>query len=665
MLDQPMAGTDGKLTVETLCDMFIASEDASHDSRKLAERDRDYHDNKQLSDEELKVLRQRGQPPYIDNRIKSKVDYLVGLEKQQRVNPRAWPRTPMHEDDAESVSESLNYVADKENFDYKRSQIWKNLLVEGAGGFSIAVEQSKKGDVEVKLRRIAWDRMFWDPASSEPDFSDANYLGTVQWMDFDDALALYPDKKDELDATLASVTASDTYDDKPKWNLWADKKRRRVRIVAMWIKRVDEWHFAEFTKGGILKAGPSPYVNDQGESDCELRFQSAYVDRDNNRYGLVRELILLQDAINKRNSKALHLLNTSQVVTRKGAVDDKEKARKEAARPDGWIEINDIGEDINKSFQFNTRADLAQGQFLLLQEAKNSIDLKGPNATAMGDKAQGSAAASGKAILASQQGGMIALGDLLDNLRRLDIEVFRAIWYRIRQFWTAEKWVRVTDDENNIRWVGINVDPSRVMMASPEQQQMIAGVVANIAELDCDIIISDAPDSVAPSIEQFEALIQLKQLDTQNEIPFELVLKAAPNLRDKGEYLKMIRERREAMQNNPAAQMVQKLQIEGAVAQVEETKSKTALNLAKAQEAGQPDMQSPQAPEVPIQLQSAKTIAEIGKIEADTEKSRADAFRTVEEARLAPAKAAQEARDRAADRQSREQQFRQKASQAA
>ena len=80
------------------------------------------------------------------------------------------------------------------------------------------------------------------------------------------------------------------------------------------------WHFAEFTKGGILKAGPSPYRTDKGESDCELFFQSAYVDRDNNRYGFVRELIPLQDEVNKRRSKALHLMSVNQLHYEDGAV---------------------------------------------------------------------------------------------------------------------------------------------------------------------------------------------------------------------------------------------------------------------------------------------------------------------------------------------------------
>ena len=188
-------------------------------------------------------------------------------------------------------------------------------------------------------------------------------------------------------------------------------------------------------------------------------FQSAFINRENERYGYVREMISPQDEINKRRSKTLHILNSKQIVIQHGAVADVEKARAEAARPDGLIVVNPIGGSVADSFSFQSDTTMAEGNFKLLVEAQNSIDLKGPNATMLGDKAQGSASASGKAIIASQQGGMIALGDLTDHLRHLDKRVFRAIWNCIRQFWTAEKWIRTTDDERNVKWVAMNVDP--------------------------------------------------------------------------------------------------------------------------------------------------------------------------------------------------------------
>lgn len=643
------------IDVADLVRMFEESEESTYEARQESERDRDYVDNKQLTADELATLRKRGQPPQIDNRIKTKIDYLVGLEKQQRVDPKALPRTPLHEVDADGATQALRYVADTENFDAKRSGVWRNMLVEGAGGIGVSVKQAMgyggQLGIEVSLQRYAWDRIFWDPHSSEADFTDAGYLGVVVWMDYDDAVAMYGDEPgavDALDATL-DTAPSQTYDDKPKWSLWADKKRKRVRICQIWIKKADQWHFAEYTKGGILKAGPSPYVTDTGESDCELFFQSAYVDRDNNRYGLVREMITLQDGINKRHSKALHLLNTVQVTSIKGAVDDPEKARREAARPDAWIEVNEVAQGgLEGNIKFETRLDLAAAQLQLLQEAKNSIDLKGPNATQMGDKTGGSSAASGRAILASQQGGMVSLGDLLDNLRHLDRRVFRAVWARVRQFWTEEKWIRVTDDERNIKWVGMNIDPEKMQQLqmqaqqNPEVAQKIGGIIASVAELDCDIIIDEVPDVIA-SQEQFGMLVELKKMDANNELPFRALVQAS-SIKDKA---KMLDEMDKAKQPDP---QVEQLKLRGAVAEVQETESKAALNMAKAQEASRPELPDMQQPEQQEPFAAEHALAEIEALLAKAAQSRAAAQKAQQEAILAPAKAAQEARDRQADR---------------
>jgi hypothetical protein len=605
--------------------MFEESEDATYDARHESERDRDYVDNKQLTPEELETLRKRGQPPVIDNRIKTKIDYLVGLEKQQRVMPKATPRTPVHEGDADACTEALRYVAEEQDFSSKRSAVWRNLLVEGAGGIGVSVEQAVdyqgRPGIEIRLRKVAWDRMFADPHSSELDYDDAGYKGLVTWMDYDDALTLYPDGKDILDATLSGAPST-TYDDKPKFSLWADKKRKRVRICQIWIKRGNQWHFAEFTKGGILKAGPSPHKTDKGESDDELVFQSAYVDRDNNRYGLVREMITLQDEINKRRSKGLHLLNTSQVSYEDGYVDDINEFHRQSVRPDGKMKVAP-GALMEKRVQFNTREDLAAAHFQLLQEAKNAIDLKGPNATQMGDKTQGSSAASGKAILASQQGGMIQIGDLMDGLRHLDKCVFRKIWYRVRQYWTSEKWIRVTDDEDNIKWLGINVDPRQVQMLAqqnPQAAQKIAGAVGNLAELDCDIIIDEAPDSLTPQLEQFQALVELKKFDAGNEIPFRAIVGAMPNLKDKQNFLKAMDKAQEG--RGQQQQVVEQLKLSGAKAEVDKTQSETMLNVAKAQELGQPEQQQPGSFELPPELQIAKAASDINAQQATTDHKR-------------------------------------------
>lgn len=586
---------DGLLDVGALCRMFEESDDATYTARQHAERDRDYYDNKQWTAAETRALEKRRQPVVTDNIIKTKIDYLDGVEKQQRIDPKALPRTPRHEADADAATEALRYVAQEQKYDAKRSGVWRNLLIEGAGGISVSVKEAVdyqgRPGIEVELGRAAWDRMFWDPHSSEPDFSDAGYLGLVIWKDYSDALAMYPDAKEALDATM-DTSPSQTYDDKPKFALWADKKRKRVRICQIWIKRENAWYFAEFTKGGILKAGPSPYRTDKGESDCELFFQSAYVDRDNNRYGFVRELISLQDEVNKRRSKALHLLSVNQLHYEDGAVQDVETMRREMNRPDGTVKYNP-GALNERRVERVSGLEFATAQFQLLQEAKGAIDLKGPNATEMGDKTSGSNAASGRAIIASQQGGMTQLAHLTDRLHDLDVRVFRAVWARIRQYWTAEKWVRVTDDERNVRWVGVNVDPMQVQAAiaqDPSMQGRIAGVIGNVAELDCDIIIDEAPDALSPQLEQFQSLVELKKFDANGEVPFKSIVKASPNLKVKQQILKDMEDREQQMAQG--AQVKEQIAMRGAVAEVENKEADTAKKLADARTTEYQHMQS-------------------------------------------------------------------------
>jgi hypothetical protein len=236
---------------------------------------------------------------------------------------------------------------------------------------------------------------------------------------------------------------------------------------------------------------------------------------------------------------------------------------------------------------------------------------------------------------------MVSLGDLLDNLRHLDKRAFRTVWARIRQYWNQETWIRVTDDERNIKWVGMNVDPQQIQMQmqqNPEMAGKIGGVVASVAELDCDIIIDEAPDSVVPALEQFEALVQLKQYDVNNELPFRALVQAAPNLKDKD---KVFQEMDKAAQaNQQQKQQVQQIQTAGAVAEVKETESRAVLNMAKANEAGQPEPGQPpqqQDFEIPPELQIGKAVADIGLVHANTQKVRTDTA-------LAPMKANHDAK---------------------
>jgi len=549
---------ENDLDTATLSEWFVAAEDASRDARKKAERDRDYYDNKQLTDEEVQALRGRGQPPIVINRIKRKIDYLTGLEKQQRTDPKAYPRTPQHEDAAEAATDALRFVAENCELDSKRALTWKSALIEGVGAVQIGVKQQPSGETEVTCELVGFDRLFLDPHSSMADASDAKYLGMVIWQDVDDVVSQYGEEvRGELEALMGSEETGSTYDDKPKHRLWTDSKRKRVRVVQTWYEVPGQgWYFCEHVGSLKLAGGPSPYMGEHGQPEHPFVVLTAYIDRDNNRYGVVREMIDPQDEVNKRRSKALHLLTMRQVRADKGAVSDPSEARAQLARPDGYIETNP-----GLSFEVLNTNDLAAGQTSLLQEAKNEIDLMGPN-PALSGKADGDQ--SGRAILAQQQGGLIELGDLLDSLRQWDRRVFRKMWRRIRQFWTEQRWVRVTDEEGASQFMGLNVP-----LTDPYGR--VVSVHNPVAQMDVDIIIEDAPDVVTLQGEQFEMFMQLMPILVQSPPQYaQMAVEMAPNIRNKSKILELLGAGSDPQQQAQAQQQqMQQAAMQAAAAQAE------------------------------------------------------------------------------------------------
>ena len=592
--DRPSYHTD-------LVRKFEAAEEASQEARAESEKARDYYDGRQLTSDQIAALKKRRQPIVIENLIRPKVDYLCGLERQSRTDPKAYPRTAQHAEDADAVTDALRFVCDDQDFPVKRSVVFQHMLVEGFGGVEVFAEQTKAG-IQPAIKGVDWDRLFFDPHSCRPDFSDAAYLGYVTWMDADEAKRRWQDKADLIDSTLSqgAHSVNETFDDKPKWKSWTDTNRKRVRIVTIYDRSRGQWERCVYTLSGELEpCAPSPFVDENGQPECALILQAAYVDRDNDRYGLVRDYMTLQDEVNKRRSKFLHLANSRPMRIDPGAGIDPEVARREFNRPDGVL-VAGAGEVEDLS-----NGNMASGHFALLAEAKDAIKAVGPNATMQGKSGSDQ---SGRAILALQQGGMTEMAPLLDALRHFNIRVYRAIWNRIRQFWTEERWVRVTDDERNIRFVGLNttkgalaavklkeaLDAGQIDQAQAQQFAMEIQTRPDMAEpanvlsqIDIDLEIDEVADTVTAQLEQFDQLTKLIPAAPPQFIPimFRMMVEAS-QLRGKDKILKIAEQmEQQGQQPDPMAQAMQQLQMAGAQAQVEKTQSEAAKNMATAQAA--------------------------------------------------------------------------------
>ena len=569
---------DARLT--RLISYFEEAEEATQDARTKSERDRDYYDGKQWTAEEIQTLKSRGQPAIAFNVIKSRVEFLLGLEKQQRRDPKAYYRNQPDQPAADAFTAGLRYAADSADFPAKRSRAWKNMVVEGYGGVELYAEPDAL-DYALKINVIPWDRIVYDPHSAQEDFSDARYVGQVLWMDLEEAVEKYGEEnRGILETTLNDGRrVGETYDDRPKWQVWSDTKRKRIRVVSLWHKEAGRWNWCEFTKGGGLSYGESPYTTKDGESLCPLILESAHIDRENNRYGEVRHLVDPQDEVNKRRSKALHQSVSRGVIAEAGAVEDIAKTRKELARPDFYVEVQR-----DSRFEVVDGIQLAAGQAALLNDAMSYIAQAGPNSALLG---KGTEDQSGRAIEAQQAGGMVEMGDLLDALRRFDQRVFQMLANMMQQFWTAERWIRVTDDELSPQAVGLNV-------AEVDDYGNPVGQQNAVAEMDVDVIIADAENVIAMQGETYQAFMQSLPALAQMPPAFaQIAVKVNPALKaaQKREILEALEQ---MAQPNPMAEQQAQMAEAKARADIENTQAQAFQRAmqgeAAAARANQPQM---------------------------------------------------------------------------
>ena len=147
-------------------------------------------------------LKKRGQPAIVINKVHDKVSLLCGMERKARTDPKAFARTPAEEDRAEAATQALRYISDDNNFSLVRSAVFENMLIEGAGGAELELEDDGNGGANIRITHVPWDRIWYDPHSRALDFSDARYKGLVIWMDKDQVEETYPDAEDVLEATF-------------------------------------------------------------------------------------------------------------------------------------------------------------------------------------------------------------------------------------------------------------------------------------------------------------------------------------------------------------------------------------------------------------------------------------------------------------------------------
>ena len=632
--------------------------------------DEDYYDNIQWSEEDAQVLRDRGQQPVAYNVIAQTMNWIMGSEKRGRTDFKILPRGKEDAKPAEGKTKFLKYLSDVNRTPFHRSRAFEDSSKVGLGWIEVGAQDEDDGE-PIYMRYESWRNMLWDSASQEIDTSDMRYIVRAKWVDEDIAVALFPKRKAQIASAVSESTTYGNYDmvdgdmamdnseqEREDGGLQLDvesQKRRRVRLIEFWyrepanVKRLrggpnngevmdeqDPRHteaveagvsvvtekvmmvtrVAVMTTTCMLFDGESPYRHNRFPFIPVWGYRRG---RNGMPYGVVRGLRDIQDNINKRASKALHILTSNKVLIEDNTLSDAmtmDEFAEEIARPDAIIPLKSGG--IGR-LNIAVDRDLAPAHMDQMSRDIQMIQQVG----GVTDEQLGRStnATSGKAIQARQDQGSLATTKLFDNLRlavQMEGEIELSL---IEQFVTDEKQFRITN-----------------MRGTPEFVTLNDGLPENdITRSKADFVISEADWRATMRQAQNEQLTEMmSRLPPEVAMAMlDLVVEGmdVPNSEELVKRIRQINGQRDPDATEPTPEEQQAAQAKSAAEQAQQAMFMAELQLKQAQ-AGKA---AADADKVSIDVD--KLNAETAKIKAETERTRrlmvGDSMAAVDQAMLA------------------------------
>ncbi len=496
-----------------------------------------YREGEQWTSEEITELEERGQPDTVNNQIAVVVNKLVGDVVNQRVRVGYRGRNQkLDEQEANLLSDIFLFIRQSNDLEFEERDMADDGFTCGMGVLDVDVTFDDLAQPFIKIRHEDPLIVFPDPDSRTYDWNeDAKFVARANWQKLDDVVEQYPQAEMGLKGVMGAAQAlgEDSGSgqlatvDQFKGEKYVDKDNERVRVIQIQYKKKEREQLILMQDGRSQKFTEKkeilPLLKEAKASNIDYRI----IDRLNSRicvgvyaggillehketdqkffslvpyfayrrktgepYSLVTLALSMQDAINKRESKALHLLTMNQVIAEKGAVEDKDAVQIEVAKADGYVEVRD-GALANKRFTIEKNLELAQSQFAMHQRATEDLyKIVGV------DPRQGQQTGeirSGSGLQRKYAEASKPVATLFDNIRRTRKILARVILDRVQNYYTTATTMLITDGQDGEgREVGITAD-----------------LLTKLRVNQYDVVVDELEDTETAQAQQVSEILQI------------------------------------------------------------------------------------------------------------------------------------------------------------
>ncbi len=444
-----------KADIETLKDTFKIGYEAFEPSKIEATEVWNAFHNRQYTDDQLAKLSNRGQPAETFNVIKlfsrMMLGYYSTVINAIVVNPTKQSSIPT----ASLLNDVVEYILRSNSFTHEGDKIKLGALISGL--FSCYVDVVKTGrkdrfgrpEYKTVLEYVPDNELVLDPMSSKDDYSDAKYIHRFKWIAEDSIAELYGKKKaEELVEYFNHLEQTETEFTYKYEDQFVGKYKVFNNYLVVHSVITDDtgktWsiHWCGDTelyrKEVTHKKVRFPYRVHKLNTSNRVEF-----------YGIFREVVETQKAINQALIKIQLMVNTKKAYVEQGAVEDIDVFTDAFNRVNAVIEVLDLN-----GIKIDNLSREVLDQYTVIDKAFDRIQ----KVLSINDSFLGMAFASdsGRKVKLQQNATITAQRYLTGRIEQFYQLLGQDIVSLVQQYYTAEQTMYIADDTVGQRWITIN-----------------------------------------------------------------------------------------------------------------------------------------------------------------------------------------------------------------
>lgn len=440
--------------LKSIQDYFRQGYTSFESSYNEAEVVLDLFDDRTYTMQQIAELRSSGRPIETYNVVKKYTRNLVGYLSTVQNTITAKPTNQDRIAQVVALDHALKYVLRKNSWQDLQDEINEEAALTGLNTIHYKPKNTGKVDkydrpiYEIEIENIQSKHVVMDPLSTKPDYSDARYTHVWKWIPEEEMKRLFGSNKvkklsnsitdNNIDAAFAAKEYNFIGLDDGKF-----KKFNNYLVVHSVVKtKQGRWRSTYWCNDYILNETMLDYAPykcfrlHKGKKNPEF-------------YGVFREVIESQKAINQAVLQIQLLVNTNKAFVEKNAVDDIDEFTREFNRVNAVIEVEDL-----QGIKVETLTSDVIAQYHIIDRAIDRIQaILGINDSFLG---MANASDSGRKVRLQQESSIVALRYFTRHISYMYSTIGKDIINLIQQFMTANMMLRILDHDLQDKWMEVN-----------------------------------------------------------------------------------------------------------------------------------------------------------------------------------------------------------------